>query len=201
MHELEFCITLQRAALFPELGGNPNLVRTLGYVPGAALWGAAGIAYLHARGIPFATAHQDPSFRKWRQFEREVLVEADGVGLNGCITLTLVSALIGRDEAGRPAARIPEAELRAALSAGGLTMTRIEPVAVRQVRIGGYNTKWNLPRPQDPALAAGSVFRVARRAVCFRRPGRNRTAQPRAAPRRGLRPLRHRLAYADHSLR
>jgi CRISPR-associated protein Csx10 len=74
------------------------------------------------------------------------------------LVLTLLSPLIVRDLGGRPAARLPLIDLNRALGGTGLKVEGIERSYTRLIWVGGYASVWNLPRPQCPALAAGSVF-------------------------------------------
>lgn len=76
----------------------------------------------------------------------------------GLLTLTLLSACVGRDGGGRPAAELPLDELTAVLAVSGLRLEAVERAYVRPVWLGGYSGVWKLPRPQCPALAPGSVF-------------------------------------------
>jgi CRISPR-associated protein Csx10 len=75
----------------------------------------------------------------------------------GSLVVTLLSPLISRSETARLAV-FPLDELAAALHDSGVTPHRVERSYCRQIWIGGYSRIWNLPRPQLPAFAAGSVF-------------------------------------------
>ncbi len=82
----------------------------------------------------------------------------DGVrGNDGKLVVTMASPLLAVNEWGHPAPRFPKEELAQLL---GLAADSLEEKAsfARVQWVGGYQSHLRLPRPQWPALAAGSVF-------------------------------------------
>ena len=66
VYQLRYQVKLENAAVFATVNGDPNIVKSDGYVPGSAVWGALAAAYirqeLQGNGD---TAHTDPNFRQW----------------------------------------------------------------------------------------------------------------------------------------
>ncbi|NCC34121.1 MAG: hypothetical protein EOM24_19225, partial [Chloroflexia bacterium] len=113
-----------------------------------------------------------PITRGWREIGAR---ELEGAEAHTPLTITLLSDLLLRDAAG-----MPVCSLAAQPSEGALDQLRDErilsaylgfDVQIDQARsfsatafVSGFNQTWRLPVPQQPALAAGSVFTVYPRA-------------------------------------
>lgn len=74
--------------------------------------------------------------------------------LPGYLVVTLLSPLIYRSPVGYFLPDFPVSELAGRL---GISLEYLKSFT-KQVLTGAYSTVWQLPRPQQPALAAGSVF-------------------------------------------
>lgn len=77
------------------------------------------------------------------------------------IVLTLLSPLLARASNGYSKLSLPLEQLATRLGYGEQEKIKIINAYQRSVTVGGYSTIWQLPRPQQTALAAGSVFILA----------------------------------------
>jgi CRISPR-associated protein Csx10 len=111
-----------------------------------------GGAVWHWEGVPESLDHHGGEAAGWA----DPSAGADAAPQLDLL-VTLLSPLVTRNENGHPAAEFPKAELAENL---GLTEQDIEIKSswVRVIRLGGYLAHQRLPRQQEPALAAGSVF-------------------------------------------
>lgn len=76
---------------------------------------------------------------------------------DGLLVLRLTSPALLLDAAGRPTTRLDEAWVRELLGVG----VRVARSWVRQERLSGWNGLVNLPKPEELAVAAGSVYQLA----------------------------------------
>jgi len=64
IYQLNYTLRLSEQAVFSQLGGDPNIVQSEGYVPGSAVWGALAGRLIQKLNLG-KTAHENELFRRW----------------------------------------------------------------------------------------------------------------------------------------
>jgi CRISPR-associated protein Csx10 len=97
---------------------------------------------------------EEPSAEGWREAPPP-MEDDDDEPEGGRWLVTLLSHYVGRGPGGQSDPRAIEQELCAAL---GIEPERLVACYLEPCRVSGFVSKWRMPRPVEPALAAGSVL-------------------------------------------
>lgn len=95
------------------------------------------------------------------RFEREVKTSSLDFSETPLV-ITMLSPGLFQDELGYPTLEFPVSELQEIInqvvSECKVTLENPQNRFVKKITVGGYSSVWRLPRPQWPAVQAGSVF-------------------------------------------